>query len=398
MGSTLSCVPQQNAVPSPVDINLIMQSNFLTSASYNFSKIQRDIFVHIREELQVYLGKTPEDFLSLPEIQVPLFIRDYPHFDGKTKQFYDYVVDMAQKKNFISFSYVYSDGISPFIRQLFGIGGTRMKVRNGDTLHMSLSVITGAKYSTGDDSCLMVSVNRMAVPFILYYGAGVGSMHFDRDVSLGFNHSKTSRIYEWLLDWGRKEKIHRMSVAEFRERLCLTKSYARVSNIRDRILDEAREEINASRSVVKFTYDMSYDPSMPSDSLSSSKKAYNVIDFIITRTSASQEVKVHRQGLQVCLQDVADKECALSCREVVDIAEKKGVDYRLRMKFNYYMKRLKEGCITRDEYVNTMLKIVRDMVGVDLRSIQHIRNSKLRAVRQNARIMKEPELISDTLF
>lgn len=385
-------------LPTPVDISFIMQPKFLTSASYDFGKIHKDIFVHIREELQVFLSKKQEDFLERAEIQVPLFIKDYPHFDGKPKQFYDYVLDMAQKKNFISFAYCYSDGMSSFLRRLFGLDGIRMKVKDGDTLHMSVAVITGAKYSSGDQDCLMVSINRAAVPFLLYYGPGAGGMYFDRDVSLGFSHAKTSRIYEWLLEWGKDGEVYRMPLSEFKSRLCLKKSYCHLSNIRKHILDVAVSEINSSRSEVRFTYSFEFDLSLPLESDSVSKKAYNVIVFRMEKVSREKEARVFRQALWVCLQDIADKECAGNCREAVDLAVRKGVDYRLRMKFGYYTKRLRDGSIRRDEYVNTMLKIVRDMVGVDLRSVQHIRNAKLSSSRRMTRISREPELVSDTLF
>ena len=116
------------------------------------------------------------------------------------------------------------------------------------------------------------------------------------------------------------------------------------------------------------------------------------------KVSREKEARVFRQALLVCLQDIADKECAGNCREAVDLAVRKGVDYRLRMKFGYYTKCLRDGSIRRDEYVNTMLKIVRDLVGVDLRSVQHIRNAKLSSSRRMTRISREPELVSDTLF
>ena len=71
-----------------------------------------------------------------------------------------------------------------------------------------------------------------------------------------------------------------------------------------------------------------------------------------------------------------------------------GQDGKVKSKFAFYDKKVHSGKMSVDEYRNTMLKIVREVSGFDLRSDAHIRNS-IRTRKKTKRIDNEPRLLFD---
>lgn len=69
-----------------------------------------------------------------------------------------------------------------------------------------------------------------------------------------------------------------------------------------------------------------------------------------------------------------------------------GNESLLKSKFMFYDKRVSLGKMRPEEYKNTMLKIIREVTGVDLRSDSHIRNS-IRSRRKYKCDGNEPKLL-----
>lgn len=388
----------------PADFSSIRQSKTITFASYGFSRTHTHMLVHIREELQSFLVRYAEDVPDGTRVRVPLFVKDYPHFKGNVVALYNSVGEFLKENNLVQFTWTYSERLSPLLRWMFGLDnvrGKRGKFVDGAVIHRTSAIITDVDYVEGTSDYVMVNLNPSVVPFLLYDGNYIGSTMFNRDVALGFKSVYSVRIYEFLMDWVTKSDVKVWSLEElrFRLRLWTYKDGVRkdlyVSNnygLRSKILDVAKKEINGSASSVSFDYELFYDPAF-GESSGKTKKEANAIRFYIYRKDRETDRKQLRlKTLKMLFLDIADKEKSLFCDRLAEQVVGNGQDDLLMSKFVYYGDLLKNGGIQRREYVNTMLKIVREVSGFDLRSDSHIRNSKIYS-RRTETSGNEPRLL-----
>ena len=374
----------------PADFSSIRQSKTITFASYGLSKTHTHMLIHIREELQSFLVKHTSDVPEGTRVRVPLFVKDYPHFKGNVVALYNSLDELVKKSgNFIQFTWTYSERLSPLLRWMFGLDnvrGKREKLVDGAVVHRTSAIITDVDYVEGTSDYVMVNLNPSVVPFLLYDGSYIGSTMFSRDVALSFRSVYSIRIYEFLMDWSTKTSVKVWSLAELRFRLKLWKEKdgvrkeLYVSNnygLRSKILDVAKREINDSASSVSFDYELFYDPQF-GESAAKTKREANAIRFYIRRRDdQTDRGELRQKMLAMLFGDISDKEKSVYCDRLAKQAVDNGQDEQLVSKFVYYGNLLKKGSIQRKEYVNTMLKIVREITGVDLRSDSHIRNSRL---------------------
>ena len=122
---------------------------------------------------------------------------------------------------------------------------------------------------------------------------------------------------------------------------------------------------------------MKYDPKYGFVKGTRGKLPANCVEIIIYRKQPEDRKSLVYQRIFVCLKEVADAEVAFKCDSLSRQIVENGQDKLLESKFTYYNKRYVDGKITKEEFKNTMLKIVRDTTGVDLRSDRHKRNSSL---------------------
>ena len=398
----------ENAVV-PADFASIRQSKTMTFASYGLSKIHTHMLVHIREELQSFLVKNADAVPAGTRVRVPLFVKDYPHFKGNVVLLYNSVKEFVMQHNFVEFTWTYSERLHPLLRWMFGLDnvrGKREKLVDGAVVHRISAIISDVDYVEGNSDYVMANLNPSAVPFLLYDGNYIGSTMFNRDVALSFKSVYSIRIYEFLMDWSTKCSVKVWSLSELRFRLRLWKDEKGVrrdlyvSNnygLRNKILDVAKREINESASSVSFDYELFFDPSFDEQAKgrSKTKRQANAIKFYIYKKDGGMDQgELHRKMLKMLLEDISDKEKSVYCdrlaKQVVDNAQ----DEQVVAKFMYYGGLLKKGAIQRKEYVNTMLKIVRETTGFDLRSDKHIRYSRLYS-RKVQSPSDEPRLLFD---
>ena len=388
--SQKSSAPAERTDIVPADFSSIRQSKTITFASYGLSKTHTHMLIHIREELQSFLVKHASDVPEGTRVRVPLFVKDYPHFKGNVVALYNSLDELVKNSgNFIKFTWTYSERLSPLLRWMFGLDnvrGKREKLTDGAVVHRTSAIITDVDYVEGTSDYVMVNLNPSVIPFLLYDGSYIGSTMFSRDVALSFRSVYSIRIYEFLMDWSTKTTVKVWSLAELRFRLKLWKEKdgvrkeLYVSNnygLRSKILDVARREINDSASSVCFDYELFYDPQF-GESGAKTKREANAIRFHINRRDIEPDRgELRMKMLKLLFVDICDKEKSVYCDRLAKQAVDNGQDEQLVSKFVYYGNLLKKGSIQRKEYVNTMLKIVREITGFDLRSDSHIRNSRL---------------------
>ena len=365
----------------PADYSGIRQSKVVTFASYRLGKMHSDILIHVREELQKYLCK---DIGGLPEkglcVTVPLFVKDYPHCKGNVVVLHEKVRQMfTMSGNVIDFSWRYSEAIRPVLERLFVLDDVRGRrkplYKEGDVVHTSSVIITDVNYIEGRSDVVLAYINPRAVPFLLYCGSGIGGTQFNRDVALSLHGVYAKRIYEMLCDWGTSKSVVNVPVSEMRKMFLLSDKYRNVDICR-RILEPAKQEISASKSNYLFDYQMVYDPEYGMDA-SAGKKRANVVRFSIVKKEGVNLKDLSYKTLVLYLKEVADDEKAHLCEPLASQVVDNGQDWKLKSKFEFYYRKCQSGKMSKDAFRNTLLKIIRETTGVDLRSDTHIRNARL---------------------
>ncbi len=113
--------------------------------------------------------------------------------------------------------------------------------------------IVTAIHDVKNTSLVKVNYNRWAIPFLIWYGKDIGGTVYDKTVALTLVGKYTKRIYKLLCAYRDKNK-YEYDLEKFREDFAVPKSYKN-DKIRTNILDKAKEDINNSKSEVKFDYE-----------------------------------------------------------------------------------------------------------------------------------------------
>ncbi len=392
-----SLVPAVVDYRASLDVKQIMQPKTVTRARYRISKIHYQMLVRIREELQSYITNNPDEVRSGQFITVPLFCSHYPHFRGNGLAFLNSVKEFMLRDNVISFEWRFN---ASFHKDLFlwmqrgttGRGAGRLvEPKDGMLIQQASVIIVDAVRCENDPQKVIVSINPHVLPFLLYYGPGVGGTCFDRDVLLSMNGWFSCRLYENIMDWSTSVSSKVVSLEELRSLLQYPESY-KVHDIKRKILDIAKREFEDNGSSVLFDYKFKFDSQFGSATGARGPLPANCVEFTIYKKQYMDWKELSRKQVLVMLQGVAEREkmhlCVPLAKQIVD----NGQESVIKSKFAYYDKKVHEGRITPQEYVNTMLKIVREVTGTDLRSDAHVRNSA-RVRRRSRKVDNEPKLL-----
>lgn len=386
-----------------LDSKKILQPKTVTYAKYRFSKIHHMMFIHIREELQAYISKN-RDVLNggaKAMISVPLFVSHYPHFKGDGAAFYDCVYDfMTNRTNFVKFRWRYNPEVHAemysWIQRAMSNKFTRLrKPEPGEMLDQVAAILIYASRCENDADKIVVTVNPMMLPFLLYYGKGVGGTCFDRDVALKLSSRYSFRLYEFISDWATSCSSKVLSLDELRDLLDFPSSY-KPKDIQRRVLSLVKSELDASGSDLTFSYEFRYDVKFGHAAGSRGRQPSNCIFFTFNRREEIDLKELSRQQILVMLKGIADREKMVLCPGLAERVVEEGLDAKLKSKFYYYDKKVSEKRISALEYKNTLLKIVRELTGVDLRSEAHVRNVRRSAIKYVVQ-GNEPTLFAECL-
>lgn len=381
---------------SSVDQKKILQPKTVTRATYRISRIHYQMLVHIREELQMYITNNPQEVSSQELITIPLFCSHYPHFDGKSGAFLESVKQFMLRDNVISFQWRYS---SSFHKTLFqwmqrgmkGRAATRLEPKDGDLIQQVSVIIVNAVRCVNDTDKIIVSINPQVLPFLLYYGPGVGGTCFDRDVLLKMNSWFSCRLYEYIMDWSTSCSVKLISLDELRSMLQYPENY-KVYDIKRKILNVAKQEFEENGATVLFDYKLKYDVAFGPVTGSRGRYPSNCVEFTIYKREYTDWKELSRKQILVMLQGIADKEkmhlCPSLAKQIVD----NGQESLIKSKFAYYDKKVHSEKMVPQEYINTMLKIILQVTGVELRSDLHVRNAVLKR-KKRPKVDNEPKLL-----
>jgi len=351
----------------------ILQSKNLTFASYNFSEFQENVLTRLAEQIQLRIVRDPDELDAAVGAcvgaRIPLYIEDFPAFQRNMKAFSKAVFDI--RKLDFGFRWKLSQmSENSKIRQSFRDPDTgRPLYGENDIIHSQGSIITMIHQSSKNRGVITVDLNPWALPFLLYYGKGVGGTKYDRDIALSLSGKYSKRLYKMICDWATSSDIIEFTLNDFCDMFMLPKCYS-PSLILHKIILPSKKEIDLSRSKLKFECEPIYDE----ESKGTGRKSFVGFCFILEDLSKKEKDR-ERKLLQLLFEQVADAERRRDCARVSKEIKEAGMIRSLISKFLYYGNKRDRGEISKEEFKNTMLKILREKAGVDLRSWQHIVNS-----------------------
>ena len=364
-----------------LELQNIIQPKTVTYLKFRFSRIQQRILVHVVEELSVYMTNNIEKINPRELITVPLFCSHYGRYKHDSRGLFEEVSKLKRETDAITFTWTFEPQKFPDLYKwmllhpvCFDGSGHHVLPKGLYTFEKKSSLFTDIQRCYEDPGKLLIGINPSMLPFLLYFGRGNGGTMFDKDVALALSSVYSHRLYLVLCDLITFCPSKVFSLDEFRELLGYSEKYL-PRDIKNHILVPFQKELVELNSELLFDFEFKYDLNYGFARSTHGAPAANCVVLTVRKREFIDWNELSRKQLLVMLQQVSDKEKNYLCPSLAEQIVKNGLAGKLKSKFSYYDKKVSERKMSAVEYKNTMLKIVRELTGVDLRSEYHIKNS-----------------------
>lgn len=212
---------------------MLLQPDNVTFGQFSVTPIQENILTLINEQLQGFMTKkTP--------ISLDLFGQPYVHIKCDEAGGLNSKARVKKEAELLA-------------KKIFRFRWVHPKIHR--TIETSGVIITSIHDDIGTNN-IMLNFNPWAIPFLLYYGKGVGGTYYKKAVALNLRGDKAKRMYKIICSkYNEKNGYYDYSLDQLRKDFQLGPSYTNAI-IRKRILEPAMEEIQKSGADVWFTYEM----------------------------------------------------------------------------------------------------------------------------------------------
>lgn len=319
-------------VPTDADI-MLMQPNNVTFSQYNVSPIQENILTLITEAIQRQM--TNEKQLSRDLFNQP---------------YVDIICDEAGgERNKIKVV----DEAKDLMKKLFSFRWTHPQLK---TEIETTGVIITAIHDVKKTNRLTLTINVWAIPFLIYYGVGVGGTMFNKAIALTLRGNYTKRIYKIICSQRTRTKYD-YSIEQFRKDMEIPDKYDN-SNIDRRILAPAQERIKESGSDVWFDYKL-----YCKRPIKGRKPKDDSILFIIHTLNPQaaggeqgERYEFVYRWISRAMKHPSSDRCLVAMNKIIELDQLKNVYERCL----YYDDQVTAGKIVGDHAYNSLLKMLRE--------------------------------------
>lgn len=210
---------------------MMIQPNNVTFGQYNITEWQENILTLISDQIQSHMTRTielPKDLFNQPYVSITC--DDAGGKNNKAK-----VIQEALNLKEKSFSFRWQH---PILQKNIETTG---------------SIITTIHNIKGTNQ-ITININPWAIPFLVYYGVGVGGTRFSKSLALSLRGNYTKRIYKILCSQ-RDRSEYLYSIPQFCKDLEIPEGYSN-TQIERKILKPAMDRIKESGSDVWFEYEL----------------------------------------------------------------------------------------------------------------------------------------------
>lgn len=196
----------------------LIQPNSVTYAHYHYTAVQENAVTTIVEEIQKHMTQEQPiqtDLFGHPEVT----LKASEIAQGNSKHYVLNQLKELRKKD-IEFAYINQKGQTEDVTT--GIISTVRNIRDTDYI--------------------MVEISTWAIPFLLYWGKGVGGTIYQKAIAVKLQGIYAKRLYKICSRW-QDQGGTSMSLEEFRKIFKLENKYKQPSDLKKRVLDRAQKEL-----------------------------------------------------------------------------------------------------------------------------------------------------------
>ena len=218
-------------IPPTEEEIMLIQPNNVTFGQYNISEWQENLLTLISDKLQKHMTRKeelPRDLFNMPYVTVKC--------------------DDAGGKNHKSM--VLREALD-LAKKIFSFRWVHPKIHK--TIETTGAIITTIHNIKGTNQ-IIININPWAIPFLVYYGVGVGGTRYSKGLALGLRGNYTKRLYKIICSQ-RDRKQYYYPIQQLRKDLEIPEKHTN-NDIDRRILKPAKERIKESGSDVWFDYEM----------------------------------------------------------------------------------------------------------------------------------------------
>ena len=210
---------------------MMIVPNNVTFAQYHITEWQENVITLIGDRLQDHVTRKrelPRDLFNQPYVEI-----ECDSAAGKNNKTHlkREIVEL-QKKPFI-FSWKHPE--------------MNKEIETGGMLITTIHDVKGTNR-------LILTLNIWAIPFLLYYGIGVGGTRYNKAIALTLRGNYTKRLYKMIMSQQDRSEYY-YPLEKFRNDLQIPEKYTN-GNIEQKILKPSAERIKNSGSSVWFEYKM----------------------------------------------------------------------------------------------------------------------------------------------
>lgn len=223
-------------MPQTVEEYLVLQPNNVTFGRYDYTATQENVLTLISDSLQEYMTKgkeIPRDLFNQPYVEISAG----DAINGNNKAYVLKQVQGMMKKTF-QFKWVHPDVHKTI-----------------DTTGVVVSTVHSIK---GTDR-VIINFNPWVIPFLIYYGKGVGGTWFNPALSVRLKSEYAKRIYKIICSQ-KDRSTYVYWITDIIKDFELEDKPALMDNtaMRIRIFEPAKKKITASGSPITFDYEFMY--------------------------------------------------------------------------------------------------------------------------------------------
>lgn len=232
----------------------LVQPNKVTNARYDYSAVQENILTAIIAAVQDHMTQAKPiqtDLFGNPVVR--LLAKELASGNNKT-----YVIGQLRdlRKKDIDFTWLNPE-TGKETETTTGLINTIHNIRESDEIE--------------------VEISKWAIPFLLYWGKGVGGTVFQKSIALTLKGEYTKRLYKLCCRWKDKGGFS-IDLDEFRKMLKIETKYPGPKDLKKRVLDPAKKRLKEEADVY-FEYSFNKIKS----------RAYNVLTFKIFDTGTAKQ-------------------------------------------------------------------------------------------------------------
>lgn len=203
----------------PFEKDSLIQPNKVTNASYSYTPIEENVLTCIMGAIQGHL--TQERSIQTDLFGSPIIrIKAEQVASGRNKTT---VLDHLEKLMKKDIRYSYTD--------------------NEGSKKVTTSLISGFTNLSGSDF-IDVHLAAYSIPYLIYWGKGVGGTTFSKTLALTLSGMYTKRIYKLLKQWEDKGGIPPIDIEDFKHKFKLPKSYRSKSHLEEKVFNPAKKELD----------------------------------------------------------------------------------------------------------------------------------------------------------